>query len=199
MVGENSCEWSAWFRANHEGNSWNKVPTTFDAAAWQLEHTSLLNSTREKMEQEGKVVFTESQNSFSLKGRTATLGGKPDLISVAGDQGTIVDVKTCQPSPSHHVQVLLYMYAAPRALGQYKGVTFDGRVVYPDHEDHIPSSALDATFVENVANLIQRLALQQPARKVPSKMECSFCNITALDCPDRVEQTDDISSETSDF
>lgn len=199
LVGENSCEWAAWFRANHEGSSWAKVPTTFDAAQWQLDHTALLHKIREEMEQEERVVFTESQNSFALRGRTATLGGKPDLITVSGDRGTIVDAKTGQPSPSHHVQVLLYMYAIPKALGQYKGVTFDGRVIYPDHEDHVPSTAVDDTFIENFSHLIKRLAALEPARKVPSKMECSFCDITATDCPERVEGSDGTTGETTDF
>ena len=142
LVGENSCEWAAWFKANYEGRSWVKVPATFDSAGWQVAHTSLLNKIREDMEQEGKEVFTENQNSFTLKGRTATLAGKPDLITVSGSQGTIVDAKTGQPSSSHYVQVLLYMYAIPKALGRYRDVTFDGRIVYPDHEEHVPSLSL---------------------------------------------------------
>jgi len=31
LVGENSCEWAAWFRANHECRSYDKVPSPFDA------------------------------------------------------------------------------------------------------------------------------------------------------------------------
>jgi hypothetical protein len=199
LVGENSCEWAAWFKANHEGRSWTKVPSNFDASEWQLNHTDLLNGIREEMEHDGKVVFTEAQNAFSLKGHTATLGGKPDLITVSGDHGTIVDAKTGQPSPSHHIQVLLYMYAIPRALGQYKGVIFDGIVVYPDHAVHVPHAGLDAQFVEHMSNLIKRLAAQHPARKVPSKMECGFCNITVSDCPERVDIIDSIQGETEDF
>ena len=199
LVGENSCEWAAWFRANHEGRSWVKVPATFDSAGWQLAHTNLLNKIREDMEQEGKEVFTENQNSFTLKGRTATLAGKPDLITVSGSQGTIFDAKTGQPSSSHYVQVLLYMYAIPKALGQYRDVTFDGMIVYTDHEEHVPSGALDDVFIDNFSNLIQRLASQQPARRVPSKMECGFCNITVADCPDRIEEADIATGETTDF
>ena len=30
LVGENSCEWSSWFRARQEGWSWEKVPSSFD-------------------------------------------------------------------------------------------------------------------------------------------------------------------------
>ena len=128
LVGENSCEWAAWFRANHEGRSWNKVPSTFDNAEWQINHTNLLNKIRNEIEREGKVVFTEAQNSFTLRGHTATLGGKPDLITVSGDRGTIVDAKAAQPSPSHHVQVLLYMYAIPRALHHFVASLWECRI-----------------------------------------------------------------------
>jgi len=46
LVGENSCEWAAWFKANHYSSSYDKVPSTFDATEWQLQHTELLNKVR---------------------------------------------------------------------------------------------------------------------------------------------------------
>ena len=30
LVGENSCEWAAWFRARHESWSWERVSSGFD-------------------------------------------------------------------------------------------------------------------------------------------------------------------------
>ncbi|MCL0099877.1 PD-(D/E)XK nuclease family protein [Dehalococcoidia bacterium] len=200
LVGENSCEWAAWFRANHESWSYEKTPSTFDATEWQLQHTELLNKIRNQIETDGDTVFTENQNSFHLRGRTAVLGGKPDLVTVSGTTGTIFDAKTGQPSPSHHVQVMIYMYALPKAMGQYDKVIFDGKVVYPDHEDYIPNTALDDTFIENLGKLIQRMASSDPARRVPSGMECGFCNITKADCPDRIEEESSaLSGETEDF
>ena len=80
LVGENSCEWAAWFRSRHETWSYDKVPSTFDATTWQLNHTALLNRIRDQLETQGKTVFTENQNFFNLRGNVATLGGKPDLI-----------------------------------------------------------------------------------------------------------------------
>ena len=199
LVGENSCEWAAWFRAHYESRSYRKVPSSFDATAWQLNHTALLNRVRTRLEGEGKTVFTESQNAFSLRGDSATLGGKPDLITTDDTNGTIYDAKTGNPSPAHHIQVMLYMYAVPRALGQYKGVTFDGEVVYEDHEVSIPSMAVDGPFVENLAQLIKRVAAVTPARKVPSPMECGYCNITKADCPERAADDAMQRGETSDF
>ena len=85
LVGENSCEWAAWFRAQHEGWSWAKAPSGFDLVGWQLAHTAGVNENRCLWEERGYAVFTENQNSFALRGRTATLGGKPDLVALKGE------------------------------------------------------------------------------------------------------------------
>ena len=66
-----------------------------------LDHTALVNQARESREKLGYTVFTEGQNSFRLRGRAATLAGKPDLIAVKGQDVVIIDAKTGKPSPSH--------------------------------------------------------------------------------------------------
>jgi CRISPR/Cas system-associated exonuclease Cas4 (RecB family) len=199
LAGENSCEWAAWFRSQHEGWSWEKVPGTFDLVGWQLKHTARLNESREHWEELGYTVFTENQNRFTLRGKTASLGGKPDLITRRGGCGTIIDVKTGKPSPSHSVQVMLYMYAVPRALGQYNGVIFNGQVAYSDHVVDIPAAAVDEQFIGNLLRLIHRLGSGGPARKVPSRMECRYCDITAADCPQRVADDRVEEGATEDF
>jgi CRISPR/Cas system-associated exonuclease Cas4 (RecB family) len=199
LAGENSCEWAAWFRSQHEGWSWEKVPGTFDLVGWQLKHTARLNESREHWAERGYTVFTENQNRFTLRGKTASLGGKPDLITRRGGCGTIIDVKTGKPSPSHSVQVMLYMYAVPRALGQYNGVIFNGQVAYSDHVVDIPAAAVDEQFTGNLSRLIHRLGSGGPARKVPSRMECRYCDITAADCPQRVADDRVEEGATEDF
>ena len=67
-------------------------------------------------------MYTEDQNSFRLRGATAILAGKPDLIAVRNGDAVIVDAKSGRPSPHHSVQVLEYMYAVPRALPEYHGM-----------------------------------------------------------------------------
>ena len=94
---------------------------------------------------------------------------------------------------------MVYMYAVPRALGQYKGVTFEGKVVYEDQEVPIPSAAIDGPFIENLSQLIRRVARATLARKVPSQMECGFCNLTAADCPERAAGDTMQEGETGDF
>ena len=199
LAGENSCEWAAWFRAQHEGWSWAKAPSGFDLVGWQLAHTAGVNECRAEWEGRGYTVYTESQNSFALRGRTATLGGKPDLIAPRGGSGTIIDVKTRSPSPAHSVQVMLYMYAVPRSMGQHNGVAFDGRVAYGDHEVVIPASAVNETFIGNLVGLVRRLSASEAARRVPSPRECGFCDISSADCPQRVAGGDAAEGVTEDF
>ncbi len=186
LVGEESCEWAAWFKAQHE--SYDKVPSSFNQAAWLMGHTALLGQVRSALESSGHTVFTERQNKFTLKGRAATLGGQADLIGTSGRSGLILDAKTGTPKTSDHVQVMIYMWAIPQALRQYQGVVFDGKVVYADHEVPIPASAVDESFKTNLIKLIKQVSSSSPLRKVPSGMECGYCPIAKTECRDRIEE-----------
>ena len=55
LVGENSCEWAAWFRSRYESSSYATVPSDFGVTGWQLKHTALPNNIRDGLETEGKV------------------------------------------------------------------------------------------------------------------------------------------------
>ena len=98
LAGEASCEWASWFRSHHQ--DWAKPPSNFNQAQWMLDHTALVNQARESRGKLGYTVFTEGQNSFRLRGRGATLAGKPDLIAVKGQDVVIIDAKTGKPSPA---------------------------------------------------------------------------------------------------
>ena len=198
LAGENACEWSGWFRAHYQ--DWTKPPSDFDSARWMLDHTALVNEARESREKLGYEVFTEDQNGFRLRGKLATLAGKPDLIALKGSDAVIIDAKTGRPGPAHTIQVMTYMYAVPKALEQYLGTEFRGHVIYPDGNVQIPASGLDQKFTERLGGLIRRLASETPARRVPSGGECRWCDITAEDCPERVErEADGHEGMTHDF
>ena len=164
-----------------------------------MAHTAMVNETRERWESLDHKVFTERQNGFSLRGNAGTLGGRPDLIARTGDSGTVIDVKTGKPGPSHIVQVMLYMYAVPIAMGRHRGAVFGGQVVYTDHVVDVPASAVDDQFVARLSQLIGRLASDAPARRVPSPGECRFCPITVADCPEREDASGSEEGVTSDF
>ena len=186
LTGENSCEWAIWFKAHHQ--DWTKVPSDFNQAQWILNHAALLNKRKAEWELSHYSVAIEGQNSFQLRGRSATLSGKPDLITQRHGQAVIVDVKTGQDSPSHVVQVMIYLYAIPRALEQYRNLELRGQATYLDHTVRIPAEAVDDQFIQNLGALIRRLAADKPAARVPSRQECRFCDISAEDCPDRVDE-----------
>ena len=133
------------------------------------------------------MVTTEGETSFTLRGNAATLGGKPDLIALRDDLAVIIDAKTGKPSPSHTVQVMLYQYAVPRAMEQYKGLNFSGQVAYANHCVDIPADEVNEDFVKSMRSLVQRLGAETAARKIPSAGECRFCDISSVDWRERVE------------
>ena len=75
LAGEAHCEGAGWFRAHYQ--DWTKPPSDFNSAQWMLDHTALVNEARESREKLGYAVYTEDQNSFRLRGKFATLAGKP--------------------------------------------------------------------------------------------------------------------------
>ena len=60
-----------------------RMPSDFDQAGWLLNHTALPNEQRQRWEQQGYSALTEGQNSFNLRGSSAVLAGKPDLVAQA--------------------------------------------------------------------------------------------------------------------
>ncbi len=170
LAGEAHCEWAGWFRAHYQ--DWTRPASDFDSARWMLDHTDLVKQARESREALGYEVFTENQNSFRLRGRYATLAGKPDLIAVKGNDAVIIDAKTGKTSPHHVVQVMVYQYAVPKAPEQYRGTEFRGHVIYPDSNVAVPASGVDLKFIDRLGALIRRLASETPAQRVPSAQEC---------------------------
>ena len=197
LTGHNACEWAGGFKAHHE--NWTKPPSDFDSSAWMLEHTALLNEERESRERQGYTVTTENQNLFRLRGNSATIAGKPDLIADKNHEVVVIDVKTGRPSPSHLAQVRIYQYAVPKALQQFQGRDARGQVRYPDSFSGSPASAVNPEFIRNMGELIRRLADQTPARRVPSAQACRFCDITPADCPARIHVTHVPEGSTEDF
>ncbi len=187
LVGDRSCEWATWFKAHHK--NYDRSPSPFDVVTWQMNHTALLNDVRAGLELDGNRVLSEDQNYFNLRGNSgAVLGGKPDLVIMREDgAGVIYDIKTGQPRASDTAQVMIYMYALPY-VNQFRGIQFDGRLVYKEgSEVEIPADAIDDSFRSHLFGLIRRISDSEPARKVPSALECSMCDLTLADCPEMIE------------
>ena len=190
LTGDKSCLWACWFKTHHQ--NFEKAPSDFDLVRWQAEHTVLVNSLVNDLEKRGCEVFIEHQNSFRIKSRKSglTVSGRPDLIAKHPDGRTVIyDAKTGRESTSHLLQVQLYMYLLPRlADSRWRGTRFWGAVVYADGaEKIIPPESIDNAFIERLANFMQKMASDMPARRVPSEFECGQCDLTSADCPEKIE------------
>ena len=192
LTGDKSCLWACWFKGNYR--DYVKMPSDFDSARWNMEHTDLLNELVAELEEQGCELFIERQNSFRVESSRsgAVVGGKPDLIAVFPDGRTVVyDVKTGQESPAHIVQVQLYMYLLPLSnLTRWKGTerNLEGAVVYKDgRQVDIPADSIDGAFVDRVTDFMQKMTSDMPPRRVASLAECGFCELTRGDCPDRLD------------
>ena len=61
-------------------------------------------------------------------------------------------------------------------------------MVYPDgNEKRIPSESIDDGFIRRLADFMQKMASDLPARRVPSEFECGRCDLTSADCPEKIE------------
>ena len=195
LVGDRSCEWAIWFKSHYV--DWTRQPSDFNQAQWLLDHTSLVNERTTNWTVGGYDVDVERQNAFALHSRTATLAGRPDLTAWRYDEAVIIDAKTGQESPSHVVPVMIYLYAVPKALQRYRETKLSGQVTYCDRTVRVPAEAVDEKLIQNLGALIRRLSADEPARRVPSPPECRFCDITAEDCPDRVDTALEPAGETT--
>ena len=185
LTGDNFCECAVWLKAHFQ--EWDRVPSDFSQADWLVKHTALLNEQKAQWEEPGYDVHVEGQNAFRLRGKAATLAGRPDLVVDRFDDTLIIDVKTGREQAWHVVQVMIYMYALPSAFPQYRNVRLTGEVAYPTHTVEVPTVSRDGKFAQNLATVIRRLASDTPPTRTPSAHECRFCDISSVECPERVE------------
>ena len=112
-----------------------------------------------------------------------------DCLRCEGSEPVRVDARAGHESPSHVVQVMIYLYAVARALERYQNAKLRGQVTYRDHMVRICGDAVDDQFIQNLGALIRRLSSEEPTRRVQSRQECRFCDITGADCLERIDET----------
>ena len=72
-----------------------------------------------------------------------------------------------------------------------------GRIQESTESQHQQSGC---KFEQNLGALIRRLADDRPTKRVPSPQECRFCDISAADCPVRIDaDTSPEDATTSNF
>jgi len=217
VAGEDQCVWKYWFKSHF---MYDKAPGDFNLARWTVNHTTLVRSRRDALERLGFKVFIEDQNSFKYEffipkklgtwipkeGEKITISGKADIVAIGREEDEkitgkmheiylVEDAKTGNPKTSDHIQVMLYMMLLPKAIieeeGQkYKGVKFDGCIVYKlgvPNADIPAEAADDESLKKEIWRTIKQITGDEAdCRKVPSRKECGYCDITCENCDERI-------------
>ena len=185
---DDSCVWSSWFRAHFQGFRKGDGSSS-DLVRWKMAHTRLLRQITDALRAGGHALATEDQNLFRLTGRSgATLADRPDLIATAPDGSvTVCDANTRSKKASDAAQVMIYLYALAHDP-RYRDRRLEGRLVHGDGtEAPVPAGSLDGEFIDGLHDLLGRVTGGEPSECVPSRSECSWCPLTADDCPDRIK------------
>ncbi len=187
-AGETQCQWAPWFRTHHA--DYQRAPSDFQLASWTAQHTRMVDLLAHEREAAGEGVFKEEQNRFRVRRPSGlVIAGKPDLITLGEDgAATVYDAKTGKPRQSDVIQVMLYMMCLPYAYPLYRDKRLQGRVVYKSGDAvPIPAGAIDEEFRGVVTYYLDLLESESPPSRTPSAVECGFCDLTAHDCPDRMD------------
>ncbi len=190
LSGTNHCEWAYWFKSHYTSKK-RASSNQYLGSDSQITHTAMIKKQKQELEDDGYSVFVEDQNKFNWEGNIAVLGGTPDIVGISPEDNLIVDLKSGTESPSHEVQLLIYMWALPlekRFQKQHADRKFRGLLVYKDYFRFIENSKLTSKFIKGVTDLIKRLSGDQPLSKTPSSRECNFCDISDEDCEDRFKE-----------
>jgi len=198
MAGDVKCTWAVWFKTHYQGYA--KAPSDFQLAQWQAEHTQLVSELVTERRALSESVRVEDQNNFRVKATRGglILAGQPDVIGLDDDGDVVIyDAKTGSKRQRDLLQVMLYMRCVPIASALYKGKTPRGCAVYKDgYRSDIPATAVDSAFKQNVTYFLTVLESGTPPHRVPSPQECRYCEITAADCPERIEwNTSSVAAE----
>jgi hypothetical protein len=192
MASEVQCTWAPWFKTHYTGYA--KAPSTFELAQWQVDHTQVLLELISQRKGLGERISKEKQNKFQIRlSPTVKLHGVPDLITQAPDGSLrVFDTKTGAPKNSDQIQMTLYLLCLPSAMPLYKGKELHGCLVYSDgHRVEVPFGAVTPEFKKSARYFVDLLDTEVAPDRSPSPGECGFCDISGVDCSDRVESYSD--------
>jgi hypothetical protein len=183
LAGSCRCEYAAWYKAHYR---YAKLPREDgDLSTWKKDHAEMLVARVNALEADGWAVKIEDENAFQLKGRTAILAGKPDLVATRGLEAIVVDEKSGEPKPEHVWQVLIYLYALQRVDSFVSALdaALGGELEYRGHSVPVPLAQLDTQATARITRTIQITAAPDPPPTTASIAECLWCDIKA--CADR--------------
>lgn len=196
LASENQCHYAPWFKSHFKYDKWPDL--NFNCAAWTAEHNELVSRWQATLENAGYTVRSESQNDIRLHGHTAILAAKPDLVAYRPGEIRISDGKTGKQRHSDFWQVLIYMLGfdktRPEAL---MGARLHGEVVYREGVTPVSQEELTEVRKQAIFAVLREMGSDTPPRRVPSRQECSFCDLP--DCPDRVKEEEAVLATAEEF
>ncbi len=197
LSGMDACEWKAWYRSHYRYAKREREGG--DLAAWQAEHDQMTSVRVDELKMNGWRVHVEEANAFQMRGKVATLAGKPDIVAYHDPtlRALVIDEKSGSPKPSDEWQVLVYLFALP-IIGVMETINGEvaGEVEYRGSSVHIPSARLDLSARTKIAWTMKMIGDMVAPKRTPSQKECAFCDIAA--CPERIE-TSTSMAETEMF
>jgi RecB family exonuclease len=133
----------------------------------------------------------------TVRGSVAVLKGRIDIVAIKEDSNLIVEVKTGTPRASDKIQLMLYIWALPKSNNhRFRGVSFDGLLVYENHEIEISALEIDEDFLKHFSQFTADIMSSEPDRKYPSPRECKWC--TVADCDEKINEAEEKSAEEDD-
>lgn len=205
VAGEDQCIWKYWFKSHF---MYDKTSSDFNLAMWNVKHTDLVRTRRDALERLGYKVFLEEQNSFKItlpmddeQTKFITISGKADIVAIGQEEDEKVtglmhdiylveDAKTGSCKTSDHIQVMLYMMWLPLGIPKYKGKKFSGTIVYKlgiPNVDIPAEAAEDESLKRIIWNTVNQITGDEvDCRKVPSRKECGWCDISCENCNERM-------------
>lgn len=200
LLGGKQCIYSAWFRARYKYDKFEEEAK--DLTKWNREHTTMMKARATELEELGFTVTLEE--GFKLEGEVAIVAGKIDILGVqkhadGGSELFVVDGKTGQRRDSDWWQVLIYLFAVPRARKDLVG-DLTGEVHYKRGDERIAVLPSDLTPERKaeIVGMIKLIAGEEAPRKVATRDECKRCNIGVKDCPER-KTADNRAAKVSDW
>lgn len=194
LAREQQCVFASWHKAHFR---YAKLPdSTFDSAAWTADHAALVQRRAGELVDEGWRVRIENENAFRLKGQSAIVAGKMDIVALRDGVVRIVDAKTGQQKHRDFFQLLIYLFALPKCWPELADHAIEGEVCYRDHTVPIGGHELTATRIAEIAAAVKAVAAAAPPQPVPSAGECGRCDVAS--CTARVD-SDIVETAVGDF
>jgi CRISPR/Cas system-associated exonuclease Cas4 (RecB family) len=183
LAGEAQCSYAAWMKSRYRDVK--RSDPTFDLAAWNAAHTALLARRTQELLDTGWRVRIENENAFRLKGASAILAGKPDLLALREGVVRVIDGKTGQPKNRDWHQCLIYMWAVPKVWPEFTGWTIEGEVAYLTHAIPIAAQELSRERIDAIGAAMKAVAGSATPEPHPSAAECARCDLDG--CRARIE------------